>query len=236
MRILALAAVFALQTPIGISTEAKDVRPTTAESSPLYSIKSANSKSLPYGKILIFPGPPETRVLYDRGYKGRLCVTSCHFYDGILSKWSNFFLQLQPYESTCFALAGGCNTTHYPEAPKEIIISVQARDFVVRMTDESRNEYYLPLEIRKEITKNPATDVVVKTKWEKFPAYKIGRKSVLMLAKVLDSKSEIAVSQQDNETGQKTKSERLTELKEALDKDLINKDEYNRARMLILQD
>ena len=171
-------------------------------------IRDYKAKALPFSKVLSGGQGGIEKVLFDQAYRGRLCFISCHFYDGYTSKWSSYYLELQPYESTCFALAGGCNTITFPKPDSRIKISVGSQEFYVVMTDESRYRYYLPLALRQ------AT-------WDKYRNYRVGDDSRKLLVAVLNRNDEIEPPRMVDSAIQSVE-ERLNELMKLREKGLID--------------
>ena len=196
-------------------------------------IRDYKAKALPFSEVLSAGQDGIKKVLFDQSYRGRLCLISCHFYDGYTSKWSGYYLDLQPYESTCSALAGGCTTITFPKPDYRIKISVGNQEFNVAMTDESQYRYYLPLALRQAIVANEVIPVTIETKWDKYPNYRIGDKSRKLLGAVLNRNDEIEPPRMINSSIQSVE-ERLKELMGLREKGLIDQQEYNRLRQKAL--
>ena len=207
-------------------------------------LKERSNKDLPLGKILAVnaPDPYVTKVLYDKGYRGRLCAFSCHFYEGYVSKWTDYTLSLQPYETTCFALAGGCNTTTYPKPDDVVDLVVGGNSYQLRMFDADTYSYYLPLEARKAIALSGNSGVVINTGWDIMRSYEIGGKTSALLASVVNLSDDIDLGQKSLEANQvdedsprePTLEDKIEEINGLLLKGLISKDEYEAMRKKVL--
>jgi hypothetical protein len=196
-------------------------------------IKEFKAKSLPFSEVIADPNDASSKVVFDQGYKGRLCFTSCNFYEGYTSKWSSYFLDLQPYESTCFSLAGGCNSITFPIPDEELEVRVGSNSFKVKMSDPTRNSYYLPLELRRAIANSGDESIVINTSWDKLREYKIGQKTRVLLPIVLDQSKELQ-SKIENQQPVTSIEARLVELAELRKKGLIKSQEYEEMRRKIL--
>lgn len=202
------------------------------------SVKEYSNKNLPFGEVIDVSGrnPLITKVVYDKGYRGRLCFISCNFYDGYTSKWTDYLVSLQPYQTTCLAAAGGCNTTTYPSPDGNIKLVIGKQVFELSMVDPATYSYYLPLEARKALAMGEAERVVIQTRWEVLTDYEIGKKTKAALTKVLDLERDVSIDQfgfapQEGLDAQKpTTEERLREIESLLSKGLISKDEYEAMR------
>lgn len=197
-------------------------------------IREYRAKNLPFSEVLSTDKGSGEKVLFDQGYRGRICLISCHFYDGITSKWGGHYLDLQPYESTCSAIAGGCNTITFPRPDSKIKVTVGDQEFEITMIDETRYRYYLPLALRRIISSNQTAPVTIKTSWDKFRDYKLGNKSRSLLGAVLDAKSEIDIAA-PSATKAPNIEARLEELKQLKKKGLIDENEYVQLRKKILE-
>ena len=74
-------------------------------------------------------------------------MLSCDKFDGLVVKWSTFYLQIQPYEKKCLYI---CHTS-FPMPSKDIKIYTDKKEYRVGMIDDFEYIYYLPLEIREAI-------------------------------------------------------------------------------------
>ena len=54
-------------------------------------IKGIDPKNLLFNTPISTTNSPLTTVLYDRAVEGDMCFISCNFYNGVTSKWSDFF-------------------------------------------------------------------------------------------------------------------------------------------------
>lgn len=196
-------------------------------------IREHKAKSLPLSQVLTINKVKPERIVFDQGYRGRICLFSCHFYDGYTSRWSSYSLDLQPYESTCSALAGGCTTTTFPRPDSEIIVLVGGKEYKASMTDEQKYRYYLPLALRQAIVQNESFPITIRTKWDKYRDYKIGNKTRPLLTQVLDSATEVEVEASTSARESSTE-ERINELNKLREKGLISEDEYRKMRQKAL--
>jgi len=64
------------------------------------SIKEVSPRNggLIFNKVLPASISPNKHVYYDKDYRGQGCVLGCDQFDGLVVKWTTFFLQIQPYE------------------------------------------------------------------------------------------------------------------------------------------
>ena len=202
------------------------------------SVKEYSNKNLPFAEVIDVSGrnPLVTRVIYDKGYRGRLCFISCNFYDGYTSKWTDYLLSLQPYQTTCFAAAGGCNTTTYPKPDSKIKLIIGKQSFELSMVDTATYSYYLPLDARKALVADGDERVVIQTGWEVLRDYEIGKKTRARLAQVLSLGSDVSIDQfgfapQEALDAKKSSVEdRLKEIEALFSKEIISKDEYEAMR------
>ena len=65
------------------------------------SIKGLDPKGLPFNKVIKVDSDYTNSILYDRAVEGDMCFISCNKYNGVTSKWSNFYVDLQPFENFC---------------------------------------------------------------------------------------------------------------------------------------
>jgi len=193
------------------------------------------AKDFPFDVVLGQSQSDGARVLFNREYKGRLCFFSCHFYDGVISKWTNFFVEVQPYENTCLSLAGGCNNTAFADPSKSLGVKVGKDAYTIEMVDPSKNRYYLPLALRKALANADTDSVVIETSFPKYPAYRLGAKTVSKIGQVVDTTQEIAVQPAGGEL-QKSKAEKLTELESLYKSGMISEEEYRKAREKIISE
>lgn len=219
-----------MPTAVAANTSARD---SEAVDYAGLNIRDYKAKTLPFSRVLTSTAEIGPKVLFDQAYRGRLCFISCHFYDGYTSKWSQYYLDLQPYESTCFAIAGGCNTITFPRPDSRIRVSVGDQEYEVSMIDEDRYRYYLPLALRQAIAASETTPVIIKTTWDKYRDYRVGDKSRRLLGAVLNRSDEIEVPRSAGPAVTSIE-ERLHDLKALRDKGLIDEAEYNRLRQKTL--
>ena len=192
-------------------------------------MKEINPQSVEFSRIFNTDLPPDKQYVYDKDSRGKGCVIGCDQIDGVMAKWSTFFVQLQPYDKKCLFI---CHTT-YPMPPREIRISTDSESFIVKMTEDSEYLYYLPLRVRKSIT--TSTSVIVQISGIALSTYKVGPKTLPLIAAIANVDEELPLKPADDQMP-KTKSERLEELKSAYEKGLMSKSEYESFRMSILKD
>lgn len=206
-------------------------------------IKQYSNKKLPLGEVIRAPGasPLVTKVLYDKGYRGRYCMFSCQFYDGYTSKWTDYYVSIQPYESTCFALAGGCNVSTYPAPDEEIELKIDEKVFRLTMSDPGTYSYYLPLEVRKALAAISDSSVSIHTSWDRLRVYELGDETKNLLAAVLNQDNELEIeidvepSSPESKTDVKPSLEsQIQEINVLLRKGMISRDEYDSMRRNIL--
>ena len=206
-------------------------------------IKQYSNKKLPLQEVIRAPGanPLVTKVLYDKGYRGRYCMFSCQFYDGYTSKWTDYHVSIQPYESTCFALAGGCNVSTYPEPDNEIKLKIDEKSYQLTMSDPDTYSYYLPLEVRRVLAANSDSLVSIHTSWDRLREYELGNKTRSLLNIVLNQEieleSEIDIKPSSSESKTDAMPSLESQIKEVnvlLQKGMISKDEYDSMRRNIL--
>jgi hypothetical protein len=229
-QVLAFAVVAVLTASPALAQNAYKISKNYSE----LSVKELRpEKDFPFDVVIEPSRADGSRAIFNREYKGRLCFISCHFYDGIISKWSNLFLEIQPYESTCFAIAGGCNNTSFEPPGKALKVMVGEQAFVINMTDPSRNQYYLPLGLRRAIIDKGNNALVIQTGFSRYPSYRLDENLSKKLSQVLDPVQEIKISSPVSEM-QKPKAERLRELDELMKSGMISEREYKQAREKII--
>ena len=206
-------------------------------------IKEYSNKKLPLGEVIRAPGasPLVTKVLYDKGYRGRYCMFSCQFYDGYTSKWTDYFVSIQPYESTCFALAGGCNVSTYPAPDEEIELKIDEKSYQLTMSDADTYSYYLPLEARRVLAASGDSSVSIHTTWDRLRVYELGDKTRNLLNVVLNQKNELETKMDMKTSSPESKTDarlslesQIQEINALLRKGMISKDEYDSMRRNIL--
>jgi hypothetical protein len=103
------------------------------------------------------------------------------------------------------------------------------------MTDSSRNQYYLPLSLRRAIIDKGAHTVEIETGFSKYPAYRLSKNVSRKLSLVLDGAREL---EQDLPASgmQRPKAQRLRELDELMQAGMISEPEYKKAREQIISD
>ncbi len=196
------------------------------------SIRGTDPKNLPFDRILKSSGKDGiTNILYDRAVEGDMCFISCNNYNGVTSKWSNFYVEIQPFENFCMALTG-CSS-QYPLPPQTVTLNVSGKQFKLDQIDSSLLRYYLPLEARAEIAKNKG-GISIDIAGVKMPRYKIGSKNRSKLSTVVNAQQELDKYLQEKATT--SKADRLKELKKLLKSGEISQGEYDKARANILSD
>jgi hypothetical protein len=168
-------------------------------------------------------------VLYDRAVEGDMCFLSCNFYNGVTSKWSNFFVDLQPFENFCMSLTG-C-ASQYPTPSEEILLKIGSSSYSLKISDITQNRYYIPLLARKDIASNSG-EVSIEIQGVKMPVYKIGPKNRETLRKLVNQSQEL--TQYVDAENPRTLKEKLVEAKDLLDSGLITEAEYQDMREKIL--
>lgn len=206
-------------------------------------IKQYSNKKLPLREVIIAPGasPLVTKVLYDKGYRGRYCMFSCQFYDGYTSKWTDYYVSIQPYQSTCFALAGGCNVSTYPAPDEEIELKIDEKVYQLKMSNPDTYSYYLPLEVRRILAASSDSSVAIHTSWDRLRVYELGDKTKNLLGSVLNQDNELEIeidvkpSSPESKTDAKPSLEsQIQEINALLRKGMISRDEYDSMRRNIL--
>ena len=192
-------------------------------------IKGIDPKHLLFNTPISTSNSPLTTVLYDRAVEGDMCFLSCNFYNGVTSKWSDFFVDLQPFENFCMALTGCAN--QYPTPSEEILLRVGDSRFTLKMSDLTQNRYYIPLLARKDIAIKSG-DISIEIKGVKMPVYKIGPKNRKTLRTLVDTSQELTQYVEVEEP--RTLKEKLVEAKNLLDSGLIDESEYQEMREKIL--
>jgi len=192
-------------------------------------IKGIDPKNLLFNTPISTTKSPLTKVLYDRATEGDGCVITCNFYNGVTSKWSDFFVDLQPFENFCLVLTG-CSS-QYPTPSDRIVMKVGELNYTLEMVDLSRNRYYLPLTARKAIASSGG-NIVLEIRGVKMPSYKIGPNSRQALRKVVNQENELA--EFISEDNSKTLEQKLVEAQKLLDTGLVSEEEYKALRKKIL--
>jgi hypothetical protein len=194
-------------------------------------IKGVDPKNLPFNKIIKVVTEYTDTVLCDRAIEGDMCFITCNNYNGVTSKWSNYYVDLQPFENFCMFLTG-CSS-QYPLPPSEVRLKVGDRTWLLKISDPAQNRYYLPLEARQAIAgKNGNIDIEIPG--VKMPVYRIGAGNLPLIADVVNQTEE-KQSSIDSDSRARSKEERLVELKSLRIKGLISPDEYEKARMKVIE-
>lgn len=194
------------------------------------SIKGIDPKNLPFDKVIAVDTDYTTSIVYDRATEGDMCFITCNNYNGVTSKWSNYYVDLQPFENFCMFITG-CSS-QYPIPSAEVRLTVNETSWTLKMTNTKENRYYLPLDARKAISQG-AESITIEIAGVKMPQYKIGRKNISLIAEVVNQADE---RQDLTESNTKTQGveERLLELKRLKEKNLISADEYEKAREKVI--
>jgi len=194
------------------------------------SIKGLDPKGLPFNKVIKVDSDYTNSILYDRAVEGDMCFISCNKYNGVTSKWSNFYVDLQPFENFCMFWTG-C-ASQYPLPSSEVRLKVNDSVWTLKMLDPDNNRYYLPLQARKAIGLKSG-NISLEIAGVKMPVYRIGENNLSLIAEVVNQNQE---KQLPLGTGvPRSKEERLIELKALLDKGLISPVEYTNTRLKIIE-
>lgn len=196
------------------------------------SIKGVDPKNLPFNAVIQVEADYTDKILYDRAVEGDMCFITCNNYNGVTSKWSNYHVDLQPFENFCMFLTG-CSS-QYPLPSREVILKVGEKAWTLKMVEPEQNRYYLPLEARQAIAERRGK-ISLEISGIKMPVYRIGPKNLPLIADVVNQTAE---KQDFTKPGASTRSkeERLAELQALRDKNLITPAEYTEARRKIIQD
>ena len=170
-------------------------------------------------------GSEDTSVYYDKDYRGQGCVLSFDKFDGLVIKWSTFYLQIQPYEKKCLYI---CHTS-FPMPSKDIKIYADKKEYRVGMIDEFEYIYYLPLEVREAI--KAASTFSVQVAGVGLSTYSPSEQSLADIKKVLNSDKEL--TRHYEQSGKSTK-DKLIEIQQLLEAGLISEDEYESMRKKVL--
>jgi len=194
-------------------------------------IKGMDPRKLPFNTVVTSTTPPNTKILYDRASEGDMCAITCNFYNGVTSKWTDFYLYLQPFENFCMFFTG-CSS-QYPLPSESIAVITGEKRFVIKMQDPNTNSYYLPLALRKTLKESNGKQISIEIAGIKMPTYRIGEENTSKIAEIVNGTEELLIN-----SGQPTssKEERLKEIGELRKKGLISQEEYERARLKIISD
>ena len=102
------------------------------------------------------------------------------------------------------------------------------------MTNREKNQYYLPLKLRKKIAQNN-TELSIEMSGVELPVYKVGSKARPLLNQIINTQQELKNFLRAS-SGKASKADRLAEVKDLFDQGLINKDEYKDARKKIISE
>ena len=192
-------------------------------------IKGIDPKNLLFDTPLASTKRPLTTVLYDRAVEGDNCFISCNFYNGVTSKWSDYFVDLQPFENFCMTFTG-C-ASQYPSPSHEILLRIGDSRYTLKLSDLTQNRYYIPLHVRKDIA-SKSGEISIEIPGIKMPVYKIGPKNRETLRALVDQTQELIEYNEAEKP--KTLKEKLVEAKDLLDSDLVTESEYQEIREKIL--
>ena len=180
---------------------------------------------------------PNSQIFYDREYKGSQCNVfgyNCLVQTGVIAKWSNFFVELQPYEHLIPARALARGKKLFPFPSQTIWFKISGESIEVPMTNRDKFQYYLPLKVRKEIAKNDG-DFSLEIPGIRFPIYVVGEKARNTLDGLVNTDRELQ-EYLGQSSGKASKAERLKELQDLLDQGLINQNEYKEGRQKIINE
>ena len=216
------------QALIAQTRNTRDQKTTTKRRKDIdISIKEVDPRNgVKYNQII--PANPDSQnkfVYYDKDYRGQGCVLSCDKFDGLIVKWSSFYLQIQPYEKECLFI---CHTS-FPMPSKEVKIYADKQGYKVGMIDEFEYIYYVPLEVRQAI--KTASTFSIQVAGVGLSTYSPSDTSLADIKKVIDTNEEL--EDQLHKTKTSTK-ERLIEAKELFENGLITKEEYEEIRKQVL--
>lgn len=192
------------------------------------SIKEKNHANIDVEFNKIFPtkNVPNKYVYYDTDYRKQGCFITCDQTDGLLIKWSSFFLQIQPYERYCPFVT--CRS-RYPSPPSLITISTSNGERELKIFDQKNNIYYLPLGVRSSIPF--AKSLLITVPGAGLSIYKPSPSALEDIKKVVDMTEELPNQQQLSE---KSIEDRLSEARSLLESELISEEEYSSMRRAIL--
>ena len=229
--VLALAIPVCMAAPTGAQTVESLIAQRESErkskKEPIttdINIKGIDPKKLLFNEIISTQKKPNTKIIYDRQTEGDMCFMTCNFYNGVTSKWSDFFVDLQPFENFCLSTAG-C-ASQYPTPSDLVTLTVDETSFDLRMTDLSKNRYYLPLVIRRAIARNNG-ELKIEIRGVKKPIYQIGEKNTETIKQVLNTSEELPEFLYRSQSSIKGY---LLEIKDLLEEDLIDSSEYKKLR------
>jgi len=241
LQVLALAFPVWMAAPAGAQTvesliaqrgydwEEEEEKEEKTEISTDVNIKGIDPKRLLFDTPISTTNSPLTTVLYDRAVEGDMCFISCNFYNGVTSKWSDFFVDLQPFENFCMTLTGCAN--QYPSPSEAILLKIGDSSYTLKMSDLAQNRYYIPLRARKDIASNSG-EISIEIQGVKMPVYKIGSKNRETLRTLIDNSQELTEYVEVEKP--RTRKEKLIEAKDLLDAGLITENEYQEMREKIL--
>ena len=150
-------------------------------------IKGIKYKRFVVDKLIEASGPPNQTIIYDHDYKGQGCVIGCDRKDGVIAKWSNYFLELQPYTELCYL---GCDYVN-PIPSKEIILFTGTRKFNILMTNTDNNQYYLPLQVRQAIASSK--ELSVEISGVDYPVYKVKKENHIKIVDLVNTEKELNI-------------------------------------------
>jgi len=190
-------------------------------------VKGTENRRLEYQKVFKSSSQPDISFFFDKEYKGQGCVIGCDVYVGIMAKWSSYFLQLQPYDKRCTITC----RTFYSMPPLLVPITIGGLKYELSMVDKDEYIYYIPLAIRKSIS-NSTADVALQIQGSNFPDYKLSDRSLALLREVVNTSQELPIALPPKAS--QSKAQRLVDLKDLFEKNLISDKEYLDLRLRIL--
>ena len=194
-----------------------------------------NKKRFVFNELFPAAEKPSSQIFYDREYQRTGCnlLGKCLRTVGIIAKWSNYFVEIQPYEETR-PRVGFQKSQVFPSPPKSIWIKLSDNLTEIQMTNRDKNQYYLPLKLRKEIQKN-STDLSIEMSGGGIALYNVGELARPLLNSIVNTTNELK-EYVGQSSGGKSKADRLNELEELFNQGLINQTEYKEGRKKIIND
>ncbi|QNI68482.1 short C-terminal domain containing protein [Synechococcus sp. BMK-MC-1] len=199
--------------------------PVTAKDISIKELNHANI-GVPFNKIFPAKEPPNEYVYYDTDYRKQGCAITCDQTDGLLVKWTSFFLQIQPYERYCPFI---WYRNRYPSPPESITVTIGDTSHKVNISDRENNVYYLPLAVRSSIPL--ASGLQISIPGVGLSEYKPNPSALEDIKKVVNPVEELPDQQNPSE---KSLEERLSEASTLFESGLISEKEYESMRKAIL--
>ena len=187
------------------------------------SIKEVDPRNgLVFNKIIpAKEGSQDSFVYYDKDYRGQGCVTSCDKYDGLVVKWTSFYLQIQPYEKKCLFI---CHTS-FPMPSRSIKVFADKKEFEVELFDDFEYIYYLPMEVRDALKQS--SSFTIQVAGVGLSTYSPSEQAIVDIKEVLNADKELSF---DSEKPGESIRDRLVEIKGLLEDGFISEDEYESMR------